>query len=97
MSNRWATHGHATRHYLQLLDEGYDHRSLFIQFKPHTWCHKRGCKTPMCGGTTNKRRSIDNKKNPQYAIKNHSLQLQVRKCPIYGRQMGAPQCITGNY
>ncbi len=35
--------------------------------------------------------------NPQYATKNHSLQLQVRKCPIYGRQMGAPQCITGNY
>jgi hypothetical protein len=35
--------------------------------------------------------------NPQYATKNQSLQLQVRKCPIYGRHMGAPQCITCNY
>ncbi len=35
--------------------------------------------------------------NPQYAIKNESLQLQMRKCPIYGQHMGAPQCITCNY
>ncbi len=62
MFNRWATHGHTTRHYLQLLDEGYDHQSLFIQFKPHTWRHKKGCETPTCDGTTNKTRPIDNNK-----------------------------------
>jgi hypothetical protein len=28
--------------------------------------------------------------NPQYAIKSESLQLQVKKCPIDGRHMGAP-------
>jgi hypothetical protein len=35
--------------------------------------------------------------NPQYASKSESLQLQVRKCPIYGWHMGAPQHITCNY
>jgi hypothetical protein len=28
--------------------------------------------------------------NPQYAIESESLQLQVKKCPIDGRHMGAP-------
>jgi hypothetical protein len=34
--------------------------------------------------------------NLQYATKNESLQLQMRKCPIDGQHMGMPQCITCN-
>jgi hypothetical protein len=85
MFNRWATHGHVTRHYLQLLDESYEHQSLFIQLKLHTWHHKKGCKTPTSSGTTNKQGQLmTTTNNPQYATKNESLQLQVTKCPIYG-------------
>jgi hypothetical protein len=36
-------------------------------------------------------------KNPQYATKNESLQFQMRKCPIYGQDVGALQHITCNY
>jgi hypothetical protein len=35
--------------------------------------------------------------NPQDAIKSESLQFQVRKCPIYGQHMGAPQRIICRY
>jgi hypothetical protein len=35
--------------------------------------------------------------NPHYATKSGSLQLQMKKSPIDGRHMDAPQCITCNY
>jgi len=37
-----------------LLNEGSNNHSLFIQSKPHTQRHKKGCKTETCNGTTNK-------------------------------------------
>jgi hypothetical protein len=42
MSNIWTTHGRTTTHYLQLLNEGYNNQSLFIQSKLHTPHHQKG-------------------------------------------------------
>jgi hypothetical protein len=62
----WATHGHATMHYLQQLNESCNHHLLFIQSKHHTWCFKRGYKTLMCDGTINKTTPSGN--NKQFAL-----------------------------
>jgi hypothetical protein len=48
------THGHTTMHCLELLNKGCNNQSLFIQFKPVTWHHKKGYKTVTCNSNTNK-------------------------------------------
>ncbi len=90
------THGHTTMHYLQLLNKGYDNQSLCIQSKLHTLHHKKGCKTQRAMVPQIKQHEVVTINNMQYATKNESLQLQVRKCPIDGQHMGMPQCITRN-
>jgi hypothetical protein len=90
------THGHTTTHYLQLLNKGYGNQSLCIQSKPHTLHHKKGCKTQRAMVPQIKQHEVATINNMQYATKNESLQLQVRKCPIDGQHMGMPQCITCN-
>jgi hypothetical protein len=97
MSNIWKTHGRTTTHYLQLLNEGYDNQSLFIQSKLHTPHHKKGCKTQHAMVPQIKQHQVATTNNPQYVIKSESLQLQGRKCPIDGQHMGMPQGITCNY
>jgi hypothetical protein len=96
MSNIWTTHGQTTTHYLQLLNEGYDNQSFFIQSKLHTLHHKKGCKTQRAMVPQTKQHQVATTNNLQYATKSESLQLQVRKCPIDGQHMGMLQWITCN-
>jgi hypothetical protein len=84
-------------HYLQLLNEGYDNQSLFIQSKPHTLDHKKGCKTQHTMVRQIKHHQVATTNNAQYATKSESLQLQGQKCPIDGQHMGMPQCISYNH
>ncbi len=84
MSNRWATHGHATRHYLQLLDEGYTHQSSFINLNFTHGVAREVAKPQHAMAPQIKQGQLTKTNNPQYATKNESLQLQVTKCPIYG-------------
>jgi len=70
---------------------------LFIQSTPHTWCHKKGHKTPMYNSATNKTMpSGNNKQFTLNATKSEYLEFQVKKCPIDGWHKGAPQHIAYN-